>query len=156
MWGDYSEMHWTLFDPNGNNAGEHDTNGNGLKEIKDYIEAINRPPRHSMPFGINVTVSDPDDLAKCRVNFEINKGVFGCDYLNDVQCRPYFTSETYIEDKPFALQTCEDACKANGKESPLSKTDLRCQDLNEADWIQMASGWKRDFTCGWKGFEGKW
>ncbi|CAE7031890.1 hypothetical protein PTNB73_05160 [Pyrenophora teres f. teres] len=152
MWDDYSEMHWTLFDPNGNNAGEHGTNGNGLKEIKDVILTVNRPPQHQMPVKINVTVLDVNDLSKCRVNFEFNKAIDGCDYMKHVQCMPYFTSETWIEDKPFALQTCEDSCKENGRDSPLQKTDLWCEDLNTADWEPMATGWKRDFTCGWKGF----
>ncbi|EDU43712.1 ChiA Chitinase [Pyrenophora tritici-repentis] len=152
MWDDYSEMHWTLFDPNGNNAGEHGTHGNGLKEIKDVILTVNRPSQHQMPVEINVTVLDVDDLPRCRVNFEFNKVIDGCDYMKNVQCRPYFTSEMWTEREPFALQTCEDSCKKNGKDSPLQKTDLWCEDLNTADWEQMATGWKRDFTCGWKGF----
>ncbi|RMZ68535.1 glycosyl hydrolase family 18 [Pyrenophora seminiperda CCB06] len=157
MWDDYAEIHWTLYDPNGNHAGEHDQNGRGLHEIRDYIHTINRPPQHAMPFGINITVIDPYDLAKSRVNFEINKGVFNCDYMDNVQCRPYFTTETYIEDQPFAIQTCEDSCKANNAVAPLSKSDLWCEDLNTADWERMLmKGWKRDYHCGWKGFLGKW
>jgi hypothetical protein len=65
------------------------------------------------------------------------------------------TTESYIEDQPFALQTCEESCKKNGKQSPLrsSEHDLWCDDLNKADWKQMWTGWKRNFKCGWKGFD---
>jgi hypothetical protein len=56
MWDHYSEVTWTLYDPNGFEAGKHATRGNDLVEMKDYIQSINRPFRDSMPFGVDVTV----------------------------------------------------------------------------------------------------
>ncbi|CAN9136524.1 unnamed protein product, partial [Alternaria alternata] len=57
MWDDYSEVGWTLYDPNGFEAGKHTTRGNGLKEMKEYIQSVNRPFGDSMPFGVDMTVS---------------------------------------------------------------------------------------------------
>jgi hypothetical protein len=57
MWDDYSEVGWTLYDPNGFEAGKHTTRGNGLKEMKEYIQSVNRPFGDSMPFGVDMTAS---------------------------------------------------------------------------------------------------
>ena len=57
MWDDYSEVGWTLYDPNGFEAGKHTTRGKGLKEMKEYIQSVNRPFGDSMPFGVDMTVS---------------------------------------------------------------------------------------------------
>jgi hypothetical protein len=74
--------------------------------------------------------------------------------MQGVECRPYMTTEDYIEMNPFALQTCEESCSKNGKTSPLhGLADLWCDDLNDADWEALPTGWKRKFNCGWKGFD---
>jgi hypothetical protein len=71
-----------------------------------------------------------------------------------VECRPYMTTEDYIESQPFAFQTCGKSCSGNGKTSPLGGLeDLWCDDLNTADWEALANGWKRSFSCGWKGYD---
>lgn len=152
MVAEYSEIKWVLIDPNGHHAGEHQTKGNNMMNMTDTIKTIKRPVEHQMPFEIDLTVSDPRDVSKCRVSFLMSKSVPGCDFFPGAGCKPYMTTETFIEDKPFAVQVCEDECKKQGKKSPLFSTDLWCQDLNDADWEPEGAGWKRDFQCGWKGF----
>lgn len=152
MHDDYSEVGWKLYDPNGNAAGDHNVHGNGMKEMKDYVQSVNRPVEHMMPFGVDMTVSDPLDVNKCRVNLEIKKGMPGCDHFEGVACRPYMTTESFTEDKPFVISVCEEACNAKGKKPVLAPSNLWCQDLNDADWEPMSNGWKRRFECGWKGF----
>jgi hypothetical protein len=149
----HAELKWQLYDPNGFQAGAHTIVGDNLSQITAYIESQSRPYEHSMPYGVNVTVSDPTDIDKTRVNFEIAKKVSGCDYMSGVECKPYMTTETNIEDKPFAVQVCEQDCKDNRKTSPLVTSDLWCQDLNDAEWYKYSAGWKRDFECGFKGFD---
>jgi hypothetical protein len=59
MYDDYSEIQWTLRDPNGFHAGMHNTHGyNKLDKITDYIQSVNRPFGDSMPFGVDMTVMD--------------------------------------------------------------------------------------------------
>lgn len=152
MFGEYSEVGWRLYDPNGNFAGEHNVHGNRMTETKGYIESINRPIQHMMPFGVDMTVSEPLDLHKCRVNFEIIKAMPDCEYSKGIGCRPYFATESYTEERPFVVSVCQSACGAKGKKPALVPSDLWCQDLNDADWEPMSDGWKRHFECGWKGF----
>lgn len=57
MWDDYSEVSWKLYDPNGFHAGQHNTRGNKLEKMTDYIQSVNRPFGDSMPFGVDMTVS---------------------------------------------------------------------------------------------------
>ncbi|USP80283.1 glycoside hydrolase family 18 protein [Curvularia clavata] len=152
MFNDYSEVGWKLYDPNGNLAGEHNVHGNRMKEMKDYIESMNRPIQHMMPFGVDMTVLEPLDLHKCRVNFEIKKSMPECNYSKEVGCRLYFTTESFTEEMPFVVSVCQAACSAKGKKPVLVPSDLWCQDLNDADWEPMSNGWKRQFECGWKGF----
>ncbi|KAL1800635.1 hypothetical protein ACET3X_000977 [Alternaria dauci] len=149
MWDDYSEVNWQLFDPNGFEAGKHNTHGNGFKEMKEYIQSVNRPYEDSMPFGVDMTVLQPHDHDHSRIRFEIRKEVNGC-----AKCKPSMTTEDYTESQPFEIDSCEKSCKKNGKSGPLvALSDLWCDDLNTADWELMATGWKRVFNCGWKGFE---
>jgi hypothetical protein len=152
MFNDYSEVGWDLYDPNGNHAGERNVHDNGMKEMKGYIESVNRPFQHMMPFGVDMTVSDPLDVNKCRVTFEIKKGMPDCNRSDNTECKPIMTTESFTEDKPFHLSICNEACNERGKKTLLAWSDLWCQDLNDADWEQMANGWKRNFECGWKGF----
>jgi hypothetical protein len=66
------------------------------------------------------------------------------------------TTESRTEVEPWRLQTCEGACKQQGKKSPLTPPDMWCEDLNKADWKPMYAGftgWQRHFKCGWKGFD---
>ncbi|CAN9102538.1 unnamed protein product [Alternaria sp. RS040] len=149
MWDDYSEVGWTLYDPNGFEAGKHTTRGNGLKEMKEYIQSVNRPFGDSMPFGVDMTVSQPHDRDHSRTSFKIKKEVKGCE-----ECSPHMTTEDYTESRPFEINACEKSCSKQGKSSPLKAlSDLWCDDLNTADWEPLANGWKRSFNCGWKGFD---
>ena len=152
MFNDYSEVNWKLYDPNGNHAGEHNVHGNDMKEMKDYIKSVNRPLEHMMPFGVDMTVSNPHDVNKCVVNFSIKKDMPGCKRFNGGVCRPYMTTETFTESEFFMVSVCDLECGWLNLKSLLEPSDLWCQDLNDADWEQMANGWKRVFECGWKGF----
>ncbi|EUC45648.1 glycoside hydrolase family 18 protein, partial [Bipolaris oryzae ATCC 44560] len=152
MFNDYSEVNWKLYDPNGNHAGEHNVHGNGMKEMKDYIQSVNRPLEHMMPFGVDMTVLNPHDVNKCVVHFSIKKDMPGCDFHQGQGCKPQMTTETFTEITPFFVTVCDYECLFKEKKSLLKTSDLWCQDLNEADWEPMANGWKRIFECGWKGF----
>ncbi|EMD94710.1 glycoside hydrolase family 18 protein [Bipolaris maydis C5] len=152
MFNDYSEVNWKLYDPNGNHAGEHNVHGKGMKEMKDYIQSVNRPFEHMMPFGVDMTVSNPHDVNKCVVNLSIKKEMPGCKSLRGEACRPYMTTETFTEDQFFMVSVCDFECGWLNLKSLLEPSDLWCQDLNDADWEPMANGWKRVFECGWKGF----
>ncbi|EUC37693.1 glycoside hydrolase family 18 protein [Bipolaris zeicola 26-R-13] len=152
MFNDYSEVNWKLYDPNGNHAGGHNVHGNGMKEMKDYIQSVNRPLEHMMPFGVDMTVSNPHDVNKCVVNFSIKKEMPGCKKFNGELCRPFMTTETFTESGFFMVSVCDTECGWLNLKSLLEPSDLWCQDLNDADWEPMANGWKRIFECGWKGF----
>lgn len=144
---DYSEVKWQLFDPNGNHAGENKVSGKEMENLQDTIRSVNRPEEHSMPFDVKLWVQSPGEVDDCYISFQFPE-IWRCDKNN---YGPMMESENYIEDKPFKYRTCEDVCD-DGFDPPLITGDLWCQDLNDADWYQDGSGWRRDFECGWKGF----
>ncbi|KAH7389965.1 hypothetical protein BKA66DRAFT_414474 [Pyrenochaeta sp. MPI-SDFR-AT-0127] len=144
---DRAGISWTLYDPNGNQAGDGGATGVNLREIKDYIESKNRGPSHSMLFGIRVTVTDPLNIDKARVNFAIEKEIPDC-FNGVVRCSPSFQTEDRIEKNPFRVESCFDKCK----NSKLVPSDLWCDDLNDAMWLPNNAGFLRNFWCGFKGF----
>jgi len=152
--GNSAKMEWSLVDPNGNIAQNHMM---PVQSSKDNIKAdvysdAPASPDHAMPFTVHATFIDPTELNKARVYFQIDKEMPHC-YENNQPCKPNFTTENRLETTMFWVNSCWQFCPATEYEL-LHPSDLNCDDMNVADWekLQNDGGWKRDFTCQWKGF----
>jgi hypothetical protein len=155
-----TELEWTLFDPNNEQAG-----WNKIIDKKQlpngwggYIESLNRDYAHSMPFGVDFTVLEPYSSENNRVKFEIQKAIPGCHWKDETSdCKPFIETESRTEKYGFRRELCESQCEDQGRETPLKTADLFwCDDLNTADWqpVQNADdAWFRTYSCGWAGYD---
>lgn len=149
----YSEFRWTLFDPNGFEAGSNGYGADNLDRIFNVIESQHRPVQHSMLYSINATVTDPRDYLKARTSFLINQQAKGCELYSDgLPCKVHFKTEDYTEENKFEVESCYNHCKPKGTKGPVLPSDFWCDDLNDAPWYKFNAGWKRTFQCGFKGF----
>jgi chitinase len=147
-----AQLDWTLYDPNGYEAGKGDASSQGKDEVGFYVESKNRILEHHMPFGVNGWLRDWPKFDDARVQFLIEKTMPNCDYLWKAPCKPSMQTENRLETMMFEVNTCWQYCK-NEKDQLVLPSDMNCQDLNDADWYDALDGAKhRAFECFWKGF----
>jgi hypothetical protein len=154
MENDSAKFEWALTDPNGNEAGKHDevpATYKGGDSMKSYIESINRPFEHSMPFGVTVWTQSPTNSDDAQSQFIIEKEMQGCMAAGSL-CKPTMWTENKPETKMFKVDSCYQLCK-DPNDAKLVPSDLDCEDMNDADWSKTnTGGWERWFNCHWKGF----
>ncbi|KAF2124649.1 hypothetical protein P153DRAFT_124095 [Dothidotthia symphoricarpi CBS 119687] len=154
---DDSSISWTLYDGNGFEAGKGMKAGHKSKELSDVIASQYRPAEDSMSYVVDLKVIESLRLELTQTELIIQKNI--C-YLGDnivggekYQCKPSMRTETFKEDKTFSVSVCESCKELLGRDPPLAKDDLWCDDLNKSSWKKKNAGWEREWECGWKGWE---
>jgi hypothetical protein len=150
-----AKIEWELYDPNKNKAGEYKMDPvNAKDDIHTYIESWHdRAEEHHMPFGVDAWFRNPVSIDDAVVQFEIQKPVPNCPKAKNVECKPNMETENNLETKMFTGDSCWQFCSKDRPQDQLVKpSDLNRDDMNDANWVQDGSAWKRDFNCYWKGF----
>ncbi|KAH8728093.1 hypothetical protein GQ44DRAFT_785563 [Phaeosphaeriaceae sp. PMI808] len=147
-----AKIEWELIDPNGNQAGQGNMKPQqGNEAIAIYIESMNRPIEHMMPFGVKAWFENPTNIDEARVQFEIQKAVQHCNKTKQVPCKPSMRTENKLETKSFLVDTCFQYCESSADWKILPH-EMNCEDMSEANWLRNGNAWKRDFVCYWRGF----
>ncbi|KAI8932593.1 hypothetical protein NX059_010097 [Plenodomus lindquistii] len=145
-----ADLGWTLYDPNGYEAGQGWNSAQG-SEIRARIESQHRPMEESARYAVTMLGKDLLDVDKARVTFILEQPLEKCTFADGNACRPSMTTENRPETEMFEVNSCEFYCM-DRKDVKLLQADLWCDDLNQAMWMPKNAGFERVFWCGWKGY----
>ena len=128
-----SKFEWTLYDPNGNQAGEGKMAvREGTDDYQGTIASQGRSPQHMIPFDMAYSVYHPTNVEETRVTFVLNKQTKGCDchygshWEDESACYPRMVTENKPETEMFLVNTCYQCCK-DPKDAKLCPADMNCQ-----------------------------